>query len=257
MSKLRRAAKKLKKERGVRGKITLILRWFRKRLGHFFYDELLRGERRRRSLYDRLLLDKDFAQQFIEDNAPMMKTDGLALDAGCGIGTWPAAFSTSGKTIVAVDIAPNDYWHRVTHASFLVADVTTMPFRDSIFHLCLCLTVLEETRDDKLVLQEIRRVLVSKGRFLLKVPNKGNLKTRATGKMLYAKHLREYEKNEITLLLEHSGFTIKSIRIAGFYSPIFTRFVNTLISRHTWLSLGELLPEKYRGVITVICEKAT
>ena len=87
--------------------------------------------------------------------------------------------------------------------------------------------------------------------------DKGNLKTRLTGKMLYAKHLREYEKDEITRLLENAGFTIKSIQATGFYSPILTHLINTLISPQAWLSLGELLPEKYRGVITIICEKAT
>jgi len=211
-----------------------------------------------RSIYAELLWNRAYAQKFIDECMSGLGTDSLVLDAGCGVGRIPAAFSTLGKPIVGVDIVQHDFWHKVGRtASFVVSDVAAMPFRNSALGICLCNCVLEETEDDELTLQEIQRVLWSHGNLLIKVPNKGNLKTRLTGKMLYAKHLREYEKGEITRLLEGAGFIIKSIRVTGFYSPILTHFINTLISPQTWLSMGELLPEKYRGVITIICKKAT
>jgi len=258
MFRFRRARERLKQTRGLGAKITLVFHWSKKQLGRLLYDGVLREESRMRSIYDELLWNRVFAQKFIDENVSGLTTDGLVLDAGCGIGRMPTAFSTLGKPIVGVDIVQHDFWHKAGQAaSFVVADAEAMPFRDSAFSLCLCLCVLEETEDDELTLQEIRRVLRPRGDFLIRVPNKGNLRTRLTGKMLYAKHLREYDKGKITRLLEGAGFTIKSIRLAGFYSPILTHLVNTLISPQAWLSLGELLPEKYRGVITFICEKAT
>jgi hypothetical protein len=67
--------------------------------------------------------------------------------------------------------------------------------------------------------------------------------------------VREYDRQEIVRLVEEAGFKIKNLGVIGFYRPVLARFLSNLISYKTWLSLGRLLPEKYRGIIRLVCEK--
>ncbi len=251
---LKRARRKLAQIRGLRNKASVILRWSNKQLQHLLYDIILKQEKQKIEVYEKLLVNPQFAQQFVDDHVPSAVVDGLILDAGCGMGRMLAALTTLGKQVVGVDVVPYDYWHRVRGAAFLVAELSAMPFRNAIFDQCLNLLVLEETRNDELVLQEVHRVLVANGSLLLQTPNGGNLRTRLTGRMLYAKHLREYQKNEIINLLESNGFAIRKVWIDGFYFPVLPRLINALMSRRAWLSVGNFLPERFRGVINIVCE---
>jgi len=254
---LRKAKARLDTTPGLIKKILLVLHWAAKVSERLVYYELLKEDKRIEDYYYKLSHDKEFAQEFLSDNllTSIEKLPDTILDVGCGRGRIPAALSLVGKDVVAFDLARHKLWKETDKISFLVSDVTRIPFKDSSFELGTCLTVLEEVKDDQAALQEIHRVLKLNGQLILQVPNRDNLKFKLTGRKLYSRHLREYSSEQIRELVEKTGFRLKKLEARGFYSPVLTRFINDLISYDTWLSLGNLIPERYRGVISLVCEK--
>jgi ubiquinone/menaquinone biosynthesis C-methylase UbiE len=252
---LRKARRRLDQTPGLFNKIALIFHWARKISGSALYISLLREKKRSDAFYKRLLLDRRFAQDFVNDNLPVDFHSKLVLDAGCGRGRAAAALSLLGANAVGIDLTQHKFWHDARRASFVVADVASMPFSDASYDGCVCLSVLMYVKDDKDVLSEIYRVLKPGGMLVLQSANKGNLKSALTGRKLDPTHKRTYEKNEAESLVQRMGFKVRLSTAIGFYSPILTHLISDLITEKTWLLLGRLLPERYRGVLLMLCEK--
>lgn len=255
LAALKKAKNRLTCTPGTVNKIALIIHWCFKLAEKVLYSYILNEEKRIDRYYYRLSHDRDFAQCFVDENLRVNTLPEWILDAGCGRGRVPTALGLLGRSTVAFDINRHEMWDNSRHASFFVADITKMPFRNSSFELCTCLTVLSEVRDDVAALREIHRVLKPSGSLVIQVANRKNLKSALLRKKLYIRNVREYESDEMKHLLESTGFKVRSMRAMGFYSPVFTRLVNNLITAEMWLSFGRLLPEKYRGVIWLVCER--
>ncbi len=87
------------------------------------------------------------------------------------------------------------------------------PFKDKSFDKVIMTEVLEHlTKEDK-VLEEIRRVLKSKGKLILSVPKKRWFNFFSP--VSWIQHKREYSEKSIKKVLKKSRFKIKKIFVGG------------------------------------------
>jgi SAM-dependent methyltransferase len=97
------------------------------------------------------------------------------LDLGCSSGVVAASFASLFGRSVGLDfdevalreIEPNDKMR----ASFVRGDAMRLPFRNCCFDLIICAQVYEHVPDDRLLAQEMHRVLVPGGIVLFSGPN--------------------------------------------------------------------------------------
>ena len=94
-----------------------------------------------------------------------------------------------------------------------------LPFRPGTFALVAALDVLEHT-DDAAVVEEVRRVLVPGGVFLISVPAAPGL---WSFRDIGAGHRRRYRRSTLLRLLTDCGFDIQRVRY--FQSLLFPLFV--------------------------------
>ena len=105
----------------------------------------------------------------------------VVLDAGCGLGGRTVYYSEKGpKSIVGIDIDADrikfakefaDY-RNVKNISFLIANLTDIPFNSNHFDVIIMNDVLEHVRIDYLekTLIELKRILKPGGRLFLEFP---------------------------------------------------------------------------------------
>jgi len=105
-------------------------------------------------------------------------TDGeFILDAGCGYGRISKVIldSTSTARVVGVDISSSmisyaSNWLRSRFAGYL-SDLQSLPFPNGVFDSIICNGVIMHVKDEKVVIQELARVLRPGGRLVLSVNN--------------------------------------------------------------------------------------
>lgn len=114
------------------------------------------------------------------------------------------------------------------------------PFSDGRFDVVLFCEIIEHLQSDPVrVLDQIKRVLKPRGRLILTTPNANRLENVArmiaganiydpySGYGPYGRHNREYNRHELSLLLDHCGFEIESFfsadvheNLAENYAPV-------------------------------------
>ena len=243
----------------IKEKDTVIEK-FRAYIGLIFYwvvyEAVLHSNRRMDKMYQKYLSDPSTAEIFYREIfTDEIPKNAKILDAGCGRGRVAATFTQLGYEITSFDIEKNNFWDTIENQSFFMADIQFIPIKNESFDACTNFLVLEYVDDDSKAIKELYRILKSNGILIIHVANKGNLKTKFSGKPLDEEHLREYFIDEIKKKVISVGFIIEHTSTSGFYSPLFTRFVNTIISRTQWKKMGDLVPENNRGVICIQCRK--
>ncbi len=130
-------------------------------------------------------------------------TPGPILEAGSGI----SPVATPGNHVIYSDASFLAMRHLKRDSgigSFVVADVTRLPFREGVFGSAVCSEVLEHVEDDGTALKELSRVLKPAGRLVVTFPHR---------KFYYANddrfvgHLRRYELREMEGRLRAAGLT--------------------------------------------------
>lgn len=253
---IRKAQKQLYETTGFSRKFLLFLSWIPIGLHLFVHGILLRYNRRTDRLYEKYLHEPRIAHTFFARYFSSGYTfEGLHLDAGCGRGRIPAMVSNIGGNIIGFDIHENQFWKKTGTQNFCIADIQYIPFKDSVFTACTTFLVLEYIPNDKTALREIFRVLKPNSHLLVQVTNKENLKQVYTKQKLDKYHIREYTIEEISQCVRSVGFTIEKVQTEGFYAPVFTMTINTLIWVLGWESIENIIPERNRGIIFLSCMK--
>lgn len=147
------------------------------------------------------------------------RSDQRILDLGCGISpiVGPAA------NVVYVDISFQALRHlsrQHPQASFVVADVSRLPFKNGAVPRALCSEVLEHVEHDDRTLGEISRVLEPGGHVLISLPIHRYYYTFDDS---YVGHFRRYELPELIPALQSRGFaTLRVRKVAGALEKVAT-----------------------------------
>jgi ubiquinone/menaquinone biosynthesis C-methylase UbiE len=147
----------------------------------------------------------------------------MILNIGCGEGADAAPFCVNRNQVFGVDLS-----YRVSdkykHFSFLLADARRLPVKDNCFDFIVSLDVIEHIPDDDLFISEAFRVTKAGGYCLIGTPNRLRL-SKVLMKLLgeirsiddgtyYNRlgHQREYNMEDLRLLIEKSGFELRDCR---------------------------------------------
>jgi SAM-dependent methyltransferase len=132
---------------------------------------------------------------------------GLILEVGSGI----SPVTTPGDPVIYSDasfLAMRRLKQDLGKGSFVVADVTRLPFRQSVFDHAVCSEVLEHVEDDGTALKELSRVLGSSGRLIVTFPHR---KFYFANDDQFVGHLRRYELGEMEDCLRAADFIPLSV----------------------------------------------
>jgi ubiquinone/menaquinone biosynthesis C-methylase UbiE len=102
--------------------------------------------------------------------------NGPVLDVGCGNGIYTQWLAKKCGPAYGIDHnLKNLAWGKseFPNVNFLMANGESLPFPDDFFGAVMITEVLEHTRDDRLTLQEIHRVMKPGGTLLVSTPHKG------------------------------------------------------------------------------------
>jgi ubiquinone/menaquinone biosynthesis C-methylase UbiE len=134
---------------------------------------------------------------------------GEMLELGCGTGHWTEYFSCQGFKVTATDnseamlrIAETK---KIKNAVFLKADAAELPFPDHSFPVITSVTMLEFVENEKMVLNEIHRVLKPGGHLILGCLNRLSEPGKAKNNDEVFKHARFFTSSEVSRLLSMFG----------------------------------------------------
>jgi ubiquinone/menaquinone biosynthesis C-methylase UbiE len=141
------------------------------------------------------------------------------LDVGCGTGDLLNYLAKKNKESLlwGVDISDKNIKraNKNKHSKrekFTKLDANTLPFKDNFFDEIYCYEVLEHVKNLDKVLDEIKRVLKNKGKFILTVPLKESEEILIKYNKDYPKqvgHERFFSKKDILKVLSKKKFKMK------------------------------------------------
>ena len=200
-------------------------------------------------------------------NKLKIKKGWKALDIGCGDGLEVFYLRSLGVDACGMD---NGSWgYPFLKENFFIGDARFIPCKDEYFDLVLCLVTLQHIPEDKVVIQEINRVLKKEGKIIITVLNKFGITLkwlRITIRNLFGlktgyAYFKAYTKRELMQLLEESGFQIQESYTTRFipYRLRKKRFGEVLIGILFWFErniLSKMPVIKDMGSkIVIIAEK--
>jgi len=105
------------------------------------------------------------------------------LDVGCGAGRMAKEVASRGYEVFGMDYSYNMVKKANTICSigtksdidFLQGDIESLPFKDSVLDMVLCLGVITYLKSEEKALQEISRILKPNGILILSILNKVSL----------------------------------------------------------------------------------
>ena len=144
---------------------------------------------------------------------------GLWLDAGCGAGTYTRILLRDGLDVVGIDYSlptlRKTMARRLDGATFAVADVRRLPFRDEQFDGALCFGVTQALADSAPALRELARQIKPGGELWIDALNRWCL-VHALGALVRAlsgrpRHLRYEAPSRVLRELRRCGFADVSL----------------------------------------------
>jgi SAM-dependent methyltransferase len=132
---------------------------------------------------------------------------GRVLDAGCGAGYGTAELALTARHVTGIDIADDALGYASEHftgnnVSWARASVTSLPFAPASFDLVIAFEVIEHLGDWQSLLDEVKRVIVPDGHFVVSTPNRNFYAEtrRESGPNPFHTHEFEYEEFREMLL---------------------------------------------------------
>lgn len=112
---------------------------------------------------------KDIFSECVQNFAPT-----LYLDVGTGLGYNALIFGENSKEILAMDLRfpKNSVLRNKDKISLIVADAQFLPLKEEVFDLVSLFSVIEHVGEQELALTEALRVLKSKGKLTVQIPNR-------------------------------------------------------------------------------------
>lgn len=163
------------------------------------------------------------------------KVDSL-LDAGCGEGYFLEKVRKSKPAAKLVGIDKNednlDYARIIVpSASFLNADMRSIPFGDSSFDCAACLEVIDHIADYNKVIDEMKRITKKNGTVLFSFPDTSNLLwelvwslwTKTFGRRWAGEHVNSFDEKKFRVVLARHGF--KKINVAKTFFGLILVFI--------------------------------
>lgn len=160
------------------------------------------------------------------------------LDVGSGAGMTAKEVANKGYEIFGMDYSYNMIRkaktvcnvNRKFHISFLQGEIESLPFKDSVFDMVLCLGVISYLKSEQKALHEMSRILKPGGTMILSILNKFSLgkcldipvlvkrklQRIAANRIVSWKKRAEFEENHFTLKSYFMPSLRNSLRIVGF-----------------------------------------
>lgn len=173
-------------------------------------------------------------------------SDGHFLEAGCGYGIIALTLAEGGRTVTAIDVAPervDEIKHMLAEAPDLekritlrTESLTALSFPNASFDYVSCSEVIEHIADDRRAVSELARVLKPGGTLLLSVPYNS-----AYNKKIYRRFGHErpgYSRKDLEALLAPHGITITH---EWFYERLLGTVLFEIFNRVTWKPAMALL----------------
>lgn len=154
----------------------------------------------------------------------LVRTDGLILDNGCGIGL--LAHKTPKERILGLDLSRSMLKCAQTRIERLVqGNSQKLPFRDAVFDAVFCRSLLHHLPCPEAAIREMSRVLKPHGEIVLVDPNKTLLSTLPRLFMYRSDHFSRDHKNMKPQYLEEllsKYFLIEHVEYFGYLTyPLF------------------------------------
>lgn len=141
------------------------------------------------------------------------------LDFGCGTGASTRLLAEAGHNVTGVDASESGIRvarSLVTNATFHHLDSEAhLPFEGGTFDVCLCTEVIEHLLDVSGFVQEVHRLLVPGGLFVLTTPYHGWLKNLLVISLNFdrhfdpvGEHIRFFSRSSLTAALNQGGFEV-------------------------------------------------
>ncbi len=148
----------------------------------------------------------------------------VALDIGCGDGTFTAELAAAAARVVGAEVADAAIARaRAAHPELNFARVPLsgpLPFADGTFTVVWASEVIEHVADTGAWLSELRRVMTPRGRLLITTPSHGRVRLALGGIERFSEplgdHLHLYSSRSLDTVLAEFGFIDRTIsRAAG------------------------------------------
>jgi len=153
-----------------------------------------------------------------------LSKDSRVLDVGCGPGVMVKEIAGKGHRVFGMDYSYNMIQkaearcnvHKRLNLVFLQGDIESLPFKESVFDVILCLGVVSYLKSEQKALQEMSRVLKSGGTLILSILNRTSLTKwldpsafvrRKINKILDNKVVKSYFIPSLRNSLRIAGFT--------------------------------------------------
>ena len=160
---------------------------------------------------------------------PRYVKDGYILDVGCGSGKFLLAMRGLGWRTMGIDISKKavEAATRVGGEARL-GSLTDVRFDDSVFHAITMHHVFEHVPNPKETLREAHRILRTGGELIITVPNTRSLSARLFGRHWFGweipRHANNYNRRNITALLQGAGFRVEAVVFTGIFDTFLSSF---------------------------------
>ncbi|MSO23214.1 MAG: methyltransferase domain-containing protein [Acidobacteria bacterium] len=128
-----------------------------------------------------------------------------ALDVGCGTGYGTAVLARSARRVLAVDVSAESVAfakenYSAPNLDFLISDCRQIPLGAETVDVAVCFEVIEHLAEQKMLLEEMRRVLRPDGLLIISTPNR--IYYTEERKEINPFHVREFDFDEFLAFLK-------------------------------------------------------